>query len=245
VTSADEDEGPDLSARNRNVDRSDIVRVLLADDHEMVRAGVRALLAQERGIAVIAEAADGLQAIQAALVEQPDVVLMDLHMPGADGIEATRQIVQASPHIKVLVLTMMEDNDSVFAALRAGALGYLLKGAGRDELTRAIQAVNAGEAIYSPAIAQRIIGYFSRSQTRFNDSVFPELTDREHEVLNLIAAGHNNAVIARRLVISPKTVRNHISNIFSKLRVADRAQAIVAAREKGYGGATEASPGPA
>jgi len=224
-----------LTTIDNLVDPGEVTRVLLADDHEMVRAGVRALLAHADDIAVIAEAANGRQAIQAALVEQPDVVLMDLHMPELDGIEATRQIVQASPHTGVLVLTMMEDDDSV----RAGARGYLLKGAGRAELTRAIQAVSRGEAIYSPAIAQRIIGYFSRTESRGGGSVFPELTDREREVLDLIAAGHNNALIARRLVISPKTVRNHISNIFNKLQVADRAQAIVRARQAGLGGTAD------
>lgn len=233
-------DGADGSNPTTAEGESDVIRVLLADDHDLVRAGIRSLLAHVDGILVVGEATNGVEAIELALGRQPDVVVMDLHMPKTDGIDATRRIVVTSPHIRVLVLTMIEDDDSVFAAIRAGALGYLLKGARQADLVRAIQAVARGEAIYSPAIAQRIIGYFARPNIRRPESTFPELTDREHQVLDLIAAGHNNTYIAQHLVINPKTVRNHISNIFMKLQVADRAQAIVRARQVGYGGSTEA-----
>jgi DNA-binding NarL/FixJ family response regulator len=170
--------------------------------------------------------------VEEAASLQPDVVVMDLHMPDLNGIEATRQIVAASPHVGVLVLTMFEDDDSVFAAMRAGARGYLLKGAGQDEILRAVRAVGSGEAIFGPAIAERVLEYFSGPQPA---TAFPELTEREREVLELIARGRNNTEIARHFVLSEKTVRNHVSNIFTKLHVADRAQAIVRAREAGLG----------
>jgi DNA-binding NarL/FixJ family response regulator len=160
---------------------------------------------------------------------------MDLHMPGLNGIEATRYIVHQSPHIGVVVLTMFEDDASVFAAMRAGARGYLLKGADKTEIARAIQAIAAGEAIFGPAIARRVIEYFSAPQAPGPPLAFPGLTEREREVLDLIAQGHNNQAIAQKLFLSPKTVRNHVSNIFAKLQVADRAQAIVRAREGGLG----------
>jgi DNA-binding NarL/FixJ family response regulator len=158
---------------------------------------------------------------------------MDLHMPGQNGIEATRAILRASPHIGILVLTMFEEDDSVFAAMRAGARGYLLKGADQTEILRAIHAVSYGEAIFSPAIAQRLTQYFATLEHAAMPVAFPDLTEREREVLSLIAQGRSNGEIATRLVISQKTVRNHVSNIFSKLQVADRAQAIVRAREAG------------
>ena len=160
---------------------------------------------------------------------------MDLHMPTLNGIEATRRIVHHSPHVGVLVLTMLEEDASIFAAIRAGARGYLLKGADRDEIVRAVRAIAAGEAIFGPAIAQRVIEYFADPQNPGPPLVFPELTEREREVLDLVAQGHNNDTIARTLFLSPKTIRNHISNIFVKLHVADRAQAIVRAREAGLG----------
>jgi DNA-binding NarL/FixJ family response regulator len=227
-------------------DLNDAITVLVVDDHLAFREGLKALLSTTGDITVVGEASNGPEAIVAARDLQPDVVIMDLDMPGSgnvQGVEATRQIVATSPHAAVLVLTVFEDPDSIFAALRAGARGYLLKGASLDQLTRAVRAVADGEAIYSPAIATRIQSYFAAPPTHLRGVSFPELTDREREVLDLIAAGHNNSVIAQRLSIRPKTVRNHISNIFSKLQVADRAQAIVRAREAGLGQATsKASP---
>jgi DNA-binding NarL/FixJ family response regulator len=213
---------------------SEPIRIVLADDHPAFLEGVRALLSVASDIEIVAEAATGTEAVAAAAEHLPDVVVMDIKMPELNGIDATRTIVQASPHIGVLMLTMSEDAEPVFAAIRAGARGYLLKGAGRDDIIRAVRAVACGDAIYSPLIAQQIIAYFSAGVGR-TAAPFPELTDREREVLELIASGQNNAVISRRLFISPKTVRNHISNIFSKLQVADRAQAIVRARQAGLG----------
>ena len=210
------------------------VRVLLADDHPLFRDGLRSLLALAADLELVGEAPDGRQAVELALAEQPDVAVMDLHMPQVNGIEATRLIVSASPHVRVLVLTMFEDDDSVFAAMRAGARGYLLKGAGPDEVLRAIRAVAAGEAIFGPSIAQRLMEFFAGAPSG-PPSAFPDLTDREREVLELIARGESNQSIARRLFLSEKTVRNHASNIFTKLQVADRAQAIVRAREAGLG----------
>ena len=211
------------------------VRILLADDHPAFLAGLEALLGTIDGVAAVGRAATGEEAVNAAAALQPDVVLMDLNMPGIDGIEATRRIVATSPHIAVIVLSMYEDDDQVFGALKAGARGYLLKGADRGELVRAIRGVASGEAIFGPAIARRLVAFFAARPT-VEAAAFPELTDREREVLDLIARGLNNAEIAQRLVLSPKTVRNHVSNIFSKLQVADRAQAIVRAREAGLGG---------
>jgi DNA-binding NarL/FixJ family response regulator len=211
------------------------LRVLLVDDHEEFRTGLLALLAGVDGCEVVGSAADGHEAVALALDLQPDVVLMDLQMPKVNGMDATARIVQSSPHISVVVLTMMEDPDSVFAAVRAGARGYLLKGARRQEIVRAIQSVGAGEVIFGPGIADRVMGYFSSAPRRSDDAAFPELTDREREVLVKIAQGLENAEIARALGLSVKTVRNHASNIFTKLQVAHRAQAIVRARDAGLG----------
>jgi DNA-binding NarL/FixJ family response regulator len=211
------------------------VRVLLVDDHPAFLEGLALLLSDADDIEVIGRAADGEEACALHAQLEPDVVVMDLHMPGTGGIEATRRITDARPSTAVLVLTMVEDDDSVFAALRAGARGYILKGAGRDDVLRAIAAVQRGEAIFGPGIAQRILGYWANANSAAPPVAFPELTDREREVLELIAQGLNNAEIARRFVLSPKTVRNHISNIFTKLHLADRAQAIVKAREAGMG----------
>lgn len=210
-------------------------RVLVADDHEDFRRGLEALLAATPAIEVVGTAADGAMAVALALDLQPDVVLMDLHMPRVNGIDATAQIVQSSPHIGVLVLTMMEDEESVFAAVRAGARGYLLKGARRGEIVRAVQAVGAGEVIFGPGIADRVMSYFSSARSRPAADAFPDLTERERVVLGLIAEGKENGEIARQLGLSVKTVRNHASNIFTKLQVAHRAQAIVKAREAGLG----------
>jgi DNA-binding NarL/FixJ family response regulator len=185
---------------------------------------------------VVAEEADGLGAVTAVHTHQPDVVVMDLRMPGLDGIEATRRIVGASPHVAVLVLTMYEDDASVFSAMRAGARGYLLKGADQAEIVRAVAAVAGGEAIFGAAVATRILEFFAAPHpSRAPEAVFPQLTAREHEVLDLIAAGRSNSELAGLLFLSPKTVRNHVSNIFAKLQVADRAQAIVVARDAGLG----------
>ncbi len=197
----------------------DTIRVLIADDHPFYREGVRTMLGAVSGIEAIGEAATGEEAIAAAARLQPDVVLMDIKMPGINGIEATRRIVQTRPHIGVLVVTMFDDDDSVFAAMRAGARGYLLKDAALDEVVRAVTAVARGEAIFSPAIAQRLMGYFSRARSS-PPPAFPELTDREYEVLTMIAERRSNPEIAARLVLSPKTVRNHVSNILS-LEFAD------------------------
>jgi DNA-binding NarL/FixJ family response regulator len=209
------------------------VRVLVADDHPMFRDGIRVVLSSEAGIEVIGEAADGLEAVARAAELQPDVVIMDLNLPGCHGIEATRQVVATSPHIGVLVLTMFDDDDSVFAAMRAGARGYLLKGAGHDELVRAILAVADGGVILGSRVARRMQRFFEAPPPA---ATFPGLTAREHEVLDLVASGRSNPEIAALLHISGKTVRNHVSNLFTKLQVADRAQAIVRARSAGLGG---------
>jgi DNA-binding NarL/FixJ family response regulator len=211
------------------------IRVLLVDDHAQFRAGMRAMLQREADMLVIGEAVTGAEAIQTAVTEQPDVVLMDLHMPDVNGIEATRQIVAASPHMRMLVITMFEDDESVFAALRAGAHGYLLKGADKVEVLSAIRAVQRGEAIFGPTIARRLLHFFSMQRAATSPAVFPELTDREREILGMIARGLSNSEIAERLVVSLKTVRNHVSNIFSKLQVVDRAQAMSLARKAGLG----------
>ena len=211
------------------------LRVLIADDHPVFLSGLRTLISSLEGAEVVAEAATGVEAVDKAAALQPDVVVMDLRMPELNGIDATRRIVATSPHIAVLVLTMFEDDDSVFAAMRAGARGYLLKGASPAEIARAVQAVGSSGAIFGPSIAERVLRYFSATQPAHTSEAFPSRTDREREVLELIAQGHNNPQIARRLVLSPKTVRNHVWNIFAKLQVTDRAQAIVRAREAGLG----------
>ena len=215
---------------------TDTIRILVADDHAGFRAGVRALLATMPGITLVGEASDGREAVERAGEVQPDVVLMDLAMPGLDGLAATRQIVDTSPHIAVLALTMAEDDAAVFEALRAGARGYLMKGADRGALERAIRAVASGEAIFGPATARRLMAFFASPLPPYARNAFPELTEREREILELIARGLSNQQIVDRLVLSPKTVRNHVSNIFSKLQVRDRAEAIVRAREAGLGG---------
>ena len=209
------------------------LRILVVDDHDQFREGLVALLAATDGVDVVGTASDGRAATTLALDLQPDVILMDLHMPGLNGVEATARIVQSSPHISVLVLTMMEDEDSVFAAVRAGARGYLLKGARRGEIVRAIEAVGAGEVIFGPGIADRMMTYFRGMRTRPSAEVFPQLTQRERVILGRIAEGLENNEIARELGLSVKTVRNHASNIFAKLQVAHRAQAIIVAREAG------------
>jgi DNA-binding NarL/FixJ family response regulator len=213
----------------------DTLRILIADDHPIFRDGMRALVASIPDMEAVGEAATGDEAVALAAELQPDVVLMDLQMPGIGGVEATRQILHASPHVRVLVVTMFEDDYSVFAAMRAGARGYIVKGASPDEMQRAIRAVGSGEAIFSPAIAVRLIDFFSAPKPPVPQQTFPELSDREREILDLITQGASNAEIAHRLVLSPKTVRNHVSNIFSKLQVADRAHAIIRGRDAGLG----------
>jgi DNA-binding NarL/FixJ family response regulator len=183
---------------------------------------------------VVGEASTGEEAVALAEQLQPDVIIMDLQMPGMSGIEATRQIVQTSPHIGVLVVTMFEDDHSVFAAMRAGARGYVLKDAEEEELLRAVRGVGNGEAIFSPAIAQRLLTFFAEApQPALPHRVLPELTEREREILALVARGYTNQQLAAHLVLSPKTVRNHLSNIFAKLQVVDRTQAVIRAREAG------------
>lgn len=211
------------------------IRMLVADDHPHFRDGLKALLASAPDLEVIGEAGDGEEAISLAADLQPDVILMDLGMPGVGGIKATRRILRTSPHIAILVISMFEDEDSVFAALQAGARGYLLKGALKAEILRSIRAVSSGEAIFGPAIARRLMQYFSNPNPAAPPDAFPELTEREHEILELIARHETNPEIAKRLYLSPKTVRNHVSNIFTKLQVSDRAQAIIRAREAGLG----------
>jgi DNA-binding NarL/FixJ family response regulator len=212
------------------------LRVLIADDHPVFRAGLRTALHVGGAVELVGEAATGAEAVAAAAELRPDVVVMDLHMPELNGIEATRRIVAEHPATGVLVLTMFEDDESVFSALRAGARGYLLKGAGPEEIGRAIDAVGRGEAIFGPGVARRAIDLMTAPR---RPEPFPELTHREREILELIAQGWSNGRIAHHLTVSDKTVRNHVSNILTKLQLPDRAQAIVRAREAGLGG----SPG--
>jgi DNA-binding NarL/FixJ family response regulator len=213
----------------------DPVRVLVADDHPIVRDGLAALFASRAEVELVGLADDGTEALDLSDELQPDVVVMDLHMPGTSGIDAIGKIARTSPHIAVLVLTMLEDDDSLFAAMRAGARGYLVKGAAQEEILGAILAVARGEAVFGPAVASRVLDYFFREPPGRTRDLFPELTDRERQVLELIAQGLPNAAISTRLALSDKTVRNYVSNIFTKLHVADRARAIVVARDAGLG----------
>jgi len=212
-----------------------IIHLLIADDSESFRTGLRALFKATPNIKLMDEAANGNEVIRLAEQTQPDVILMDLHMPDLDGIEATREIAQTSPHIAILALTMLDDDDSLFAAMQAGARGYLLKGASKTEIRRAIRDVASGAAIFSPAIAKRMMTYFGQMRQQVAQYAFPELTEREREILTLIAQHHTNQEIAQKLALRPKTVRNYCSNIFAKLQVADRAEAIIRAKESGIG----------
>jgi DNA-binding NarL/FixJ family response regulator len=214
-----------------------LIRILIADDHPVFRFGLRALLEAEDDLQVVAEASTGKQAVEMAAELQPQGILMDINMPELNGIEATRQIVDARPRAAVLMLTMLDDR-SVFAAMRAGARGYLLKGAEGEETLRAIRAVANGETIFSPGVAEQVLQYFTAGPPSGPDqeALFPELTPREQEILELLARGLTNQEIADRLVLSPKTVRNQVSTIYSKLQVANRAEAIIKAREAGLGG---------
>jgi DNA-binding NarL/FixJ family response regulator len=213
-----------------------VVRILVVDDHKLFREGLIALLNAAAETTVVGEAGSGAEAIAQAQALAPDVVLMDIQMPDMNGIKATRRILDDQPDTGVIMLTMLEDDDSLFAAMCAGARGYILKGADKSEVLRTVTAVAEGQALFGPAIASRLTVFFQKgSQMESAVVPFPELTDREREVLSLIAQGLSNTDIAAQLHISSKTVSNHISNIFNKLQVADRAQAIVKAREAGFG----------
>ncbi len=237
-------DGPDEGEATSGPRPEERTNVLVVDDHPVFRDGVSGAIASDGGLEVVGTAADGPEAVDLAEELQPDVVVMDLHLPRLGGIEATRRIVATSPHVAVLVLTMLDEEDSVFAALRAGARGYLLKGATPEDIVRGVHTVARGEAVFGPEIADRMLDFFTGTPGRRAAPVLPQLTVREREVLALIAGGARNSQIAQRLVISPKTVRNHISNIFTKLQVADRAEAIAVARSAGLprdGG--DAAPG--
>jgi DNA-binding NarL/FixJ family response regulator len=211
-----------------------MTRLLVADDHPAFRRGLELMLTDVDDVEVVGEAETGTQAVALAEQLSPDVVLMDLRMPDLDGIEATRRLTRRTPAPAVVVLTMFDDDDSVFAAMRAGASGYLLKGAEQDEIVRAIRAAAAGEAIFGAEVARRVLAHFSHGAGS-TATAFPALTPRERDVLEMVAAGKGNATIARELMINLKTVRNHVSNIFTKLQVSDRSAAIVKAREAGLG----------
>jgi DNA-binding NarL/FixJ family response regulator len=211
-----------------------VIRVVVADDHPLFRSGLRTLAEESETLAFAGEASDGLEVVDLCRAERPDVVLMDIRMPRASGIDATRRILADAPDTGILMLTMLEDDTSVFAALRAGARGYVLKGAGPDQILRAVTAVAAGEIIVGAAMAARMASFF-RAGARAAPPAFPALTSREHDILELVASGAANTVIAERLALSEKTIRNNVSAILTKLQVTDRAAAIVRARDAGLG----------
>jgi DNA-binding NarL/FixJ family response regulator len=216
---------------------SEPLRVVVADDHPVFRDGLQVTLDDEPDITVVAAVADGEAAVAETLRHGADVVLMDLRMPGGGGVGATARITTERPGTNVIVLTMSDDDDSVFAALRAGARGYLLKEAESADILRAVRAVSSGEAVFGPRIADRVIAFFSTAGLRGATATpFPQLTDREREVLDLVARGSDNISIARRLFLSEKTVRNHVSACLTKLQVASRAEAVAIARDAGLGG---------
>lgn len=212
-----------------------VIRVVVADDHPVFRYGLLAVLDGADGIQTVGEAQDGTGLLEVVEHERPDVVVTDLHMPGLDGVAATREVLARAPGTGVLVLTLHDDDTSVVSALRAGALGYLVKGADRAEIVRAVQSVAVGEAVYGPSVARRIVGFYTGVQERYSAQVFPQLTAREREVLDLVAAGCGNHAIAGRLHLSEKTVRNHVSALLVKVAAQDRAALVVAAREAGLG----------
>ena len=218
------------------------IRVVIADDHPMYRYGLNAVLRSQPGIDLVGEAADGQQLLRIAHDTRPDVVVTDLTMPHLDGAQATARLLADQPDLAVLILTMHQDDESLFTAMRAGARGYLLKGSDRAELTAAIEAVARGEAVYGPGVAQRIIDFFSSSRETYIARAFPELTDRERGILDLLAQGSANRDIANRLGISEKTVRNHLSSVFLKLQVNDRTAAALKARHAGLGNTGPAHP---
>lgn len=212
------------------------ITVLIADDHPIYRDGLASLLEPLPDIEVVGRAADGIEAVERARESRPDVVIMDLQMPRLNGIEATRQVLAELPETGVLVITMGEDESTVFSAITAGARGYLLKGADADELVQAIRTVHGGGVVFGASLAQRIARVFAAGPaTAAPPAVFPELTEREREILDLVATGLPNGEIATQLYLSPKTVRNNVSAILMKLRARDRSAAIVAAREAGLG----------
>jgi DNA-binding NarL/FixJ family response regulator len=211
------------------------LRVLIADDHPLFRDGLRSMFEAEPDIELVGEASTGREAVELASRLLPDVVLMDIQMPDMDGIEATRRVIAVSPATRVLVVTMFENDESVLAAMRAGARGYMVKGMRSADAIRAIRAVAEGEAIFSPAIAGRLVSLLAEARQKARPEVFPELTERERQTLDLMAQGHKNAAIAERLHLSPKTVRNYVTSIFDKLELVDRSQAIIRARDAGLG----------
>ena len=218
------------------------IRVVLADDHPMYRYGVQAVLADVAGIDLVETVSSGQELLALVGRIHPDVVLTDVRMPDLSGLEVTRRLVAADPELPVLVLTMHDDDETVYGALRAGARGYLLKGADGSELVSTIQTLAGGGTVFGPAVARRIVGFFLESSLRYREGTFPELTRREGEVLDLVAAGHRNSAIARTLNLSEKTVRNHLSSILLKLQVEDRSAAIVRAREAGLGRSEPSAP---
>jgi DNA-binding NarL/FixJ family response regulator len=213
---------------------TDRIRVLIADDHPLFRDGLRALVESASDLDLAGEATTGMEAVDLAATTQPTVVLMDLRMPDLSGIDATRRIVERDPTVGILIVTMSEDDESLFAAMRAGARGYIPKDAERAEILSAIRSAALGEAVFGASIARRVADFFAAPRAPAAEP-FPDLTDRENEILELIAQARSNGDIAGRLGIAPKTVRNHVANVFNKLQVADRAHAIVRAREAGLG----------
>jgi DNA-binding NarL/FixJ family response regulator len=214
---------------------TDPIRVLIADDHPVFRDGLRGLVERAPDLELTGEATTGVEAVALAASTNPSIVLMDIQMPEMSGIEATRLILDREPGVGILILTMSEDDESLFAAMRAGARGYIPKDADSEELLRAIRAAAVGEAIFGASIARRMMSFFAAGPRVAAAAPFPELTERELEILELIAEGRSNGDIAQRLTITSKTVRNHVANVFNKLQVADRSQAIVRAREAGLG----------
>ena len=214
---------------------SEAIRVLIADDHPVYRDGLASLLEPMTDLEVVARAADGVEAVEQTLATRPDVVIMDLQMPRLNGIDATRQVLAELPDTGVLVITMGEDESTVFTAVTAGARGYLLKGADADEVVQAIRTVHNGGVVFGASLAQRIARVFAAGPSSRAPEAFPELSEREREILDLVAAGLSNPDIAARLYLSPKTVRNNVSAILTKLRARDRSAAIIRAREAGLG----------
>jgi DNA-binding NarL/FixJ family response regulator len=213
----------------------DVIRLLITDDQTITRSGLHVLLVGQPDIEIVGEARHGQEAVEQTTMLQPDVILMDLRMPGMNGIEATRRIHRHSPHVGILVLTVFEDDTSVFPAIRAGARGYLLKNSEQEELLRAIHTVAKGGAIFSAGIAQRVLGYLSAPEPHLPPNAFDELTPRERQILELIAQGHNNAEIAQTLNLSPKTISNNVSNVLLKVQATDRAKLMLMALEVGIG----------
>jgi DNA-binding NarL/FixJ family response regulator len=211
------------------------IRVLVADDHRLFRDGLRALLNSAPDLEVVGEAGDGEEVVAQAAILQPDVILMDLQLPGINGVEATRRILHSQPRVNVLVLTMFEDTDTVLAAMRAGARGYILKDTDEEALLRSVRAVASGEALFGPGVAERLMRYLAEATPSAERAAFPELTDREREVLWLLGGGLSNQEVADRMGISLKTARNHVSNILGRLQVADRTEAVARARAAGLG----------